>query len=161
MLNWICIAAGVILLLGGGAAWMALNRRSEPSPKSRQPPPPLPQGRGSPSRPAARRQPGGSRPSLAAPTNVRPARPARREEPINHRNTRAARPVQPEPAARQTLPVVGAGPRGIRPDQFPCCPIDRARNLPGQPQKIFWNDGAGCYRCPNGHRIAPNGRPIL
>lgn len=115
MLNWICIAAGVILLLGGGAAWMALNRRSEPSPKSRQPPPPLPQGRGSPSRPAARR----------------------------------------------TLPVVGAGPRGIRPDQFPCCPIDRARNLPGQPQKIFWNDGAGCYRCPNGHRIAPNGRPIL
>ena len=138
MLNWICIAAGVILLLGGGAAWMALNRRGEPSPKSRQPPPPLPQGRGSPSRPAARRQPGGSRPSLAAPTNV-----------------------QPEPAARRTLPVVGAGPRGIRPDQFPCCPIDRARNLPGQPQKIFWNDGAGCYRCPNGHRIAPNGRPIL
>ena len=37
----------------------------------------------------------------------------------------------------------------------------RARNMPGQPQKIFWNETAGCYRCPNGHRIAPNGRPIL
>ena len=141
MLNWICIAAGAILLLGGGAAWMALNRRSKPSPKSRQPPP-LPQGRGSASRPA----------------NVRPAR---REEPINHRNPRTARPSRSEPAVRRTLPAVGAGPRGIRPDQFPCCPIDRARNLPGQPQKIFGNETAGCYRCPNGHRIAPNGRPIL
>ena len=160
MLNWICIAAGAILLLGGGAAWMALNRRSKPSHKSRQPPP-LPQGRGSASRPEALRQPVGNRPSLAAPTNVRPARPARREEPINYRNTRAARPVQPEPAVRRTLPAAGAGPRGIRPDQFPCCPIDRARNLPGQPQKIFWNETAGCYRCPNGHQIAPNGRPIL
>jgi|GEM_PF-826484 len=158
MLNWICIAAGAILLLGGGAAWMALNRRSKPSPKSRQPPP-LPQGRGS--RPAELRQSGGNRPSLAAPANVRPARPARREEPVNYRNPRAARPVRPEPAVRRTLPAAGAGPRGIRPDQFPCCPIDRARNLPGQPQKIFWNETAGCYRCPNGHRIAPNGRPIL
>lgn len=157
MLNWICIAAGAILLLGGGAAWMALNRRSKPSPKSRQPPP-LPQGRGSASRPAALRQPVGNRPRLAAPANVRPAR---REEPINHRNPRTARPSRSEPAVRRTLPAAGAGPRGIRPDQFPCCPIDRARNLPGQPQKIFWNEAAGCYRCPNGHRIAPNGRPIL
>lgn len=153
MLNWICIAAGAILLLGGGAAWMALNRRSKPSPKSRQPPP-LPQGRGSASRRAAL----GNRPRLAAPANVRPAR---REEPINHRNPRTARPSRSEPAVRRTLPAAGAGPRGIRPDQFPCCPIDRARNLPGQPQKIFWNETAGCYRCPNGHRIAPNGRPIL
>lgn len=157
MLNWICIAAGAILLLGGGAAWMALNRRSKPSPESRQPPP-LPQGRGSASRPAALRQPVGNRPRLAAPANVRPAR---REEPINHRNPRTARPSRSEPAVRRTLPAAGAGPRGIRPDQFPCCPIDRARNLPGQPQKIFWNETAGCYRCPNGHRIAHNGRPIL
>ena len=115
MLNWICIAAGAILLLGGGAAWMALNRRSKPSHKSRQPPP-LPQGRGSASRRAALRQPVGNRPRLAVPANVRPAR---REEPINHRNPRTARPSRSEPAVRRTLPAAGAGPRGIRPDQLP------------------------------------------
>lgn len=157
MLTWICIAAGVILLLGGGAAWLALDRRSKPLPKSRKPPP-LPQARGGPRRPEALRQPGANRPPATIPANVRPARSSGQAEPVNRRNVR---PAQAGPAVRRALPAAGGGPRGLRPDQFPCCPIDRARNLPGQPQKIFWNEAAGCYRCPNGHRIAPNGRPIL
>lgn len=50
------------------------------------------------------------------------------------------------------------GPGGIRPIQFPRCPIDRQRNRPGQAQKIFWNGRADCYICSNGHRIAKNGK---
>ncbi len=53
------------------------------------------------------------------------------------------------------------GPRGIYPSQFPICPIDRQKNLSGQPQKIFWHDGENCYYCSNGHRFRSNGSIII
>lgn len=53
------------------------------------------------------------------------------------------------------------GPRGIYPNQFPSCPIDRQRNMYGQPQKIFWYEHENCYRCSNGHRFGSNGSIII
>lgn len=50
------------------------------------------------------------------------------------------------------------GPRGLRPEQFPCCPFDKQRNLPGRPQVIFWDSGAECYQCARGHRFRKNGK---
>lgn len=49
------------------------------------------------------------------------------------------------------------GPRGLRPAQFPCCPIDRQRNRSGQPQKIFWDSKRNCYVCSNNHHFRSNG----
>ncbi len=53
------------------------------------------------------------------------------------------------------------GPRGILPHQFPICPIDRQKNIPGEPQKIFWYNHENCYRCSNGHRFGSNGSIIV
>ena len=50
------------------------------------------------------------------------------------------------------------GPRGIKPSQFPCCPFDKLRNVPGERQVIFWDSGANCYRCFRGHRFKVNGK---
>lgn len=52
----------------------------------------------------------------------------------------------------------GYGPRGIKPTQFPCCPYDKQRNIPGAHQVIFWDSGANCYRCSRGHQFKSNGR---
>ena len=51
-----------------------------------------------------------------------------------------------------------SGPRGIKPEQFPCCPFDKQRNVPGERQVIFWDSGDNCYRCSRGHRFKRNGR---
>ena len=50
------------------------------------------------------------------------------------------------------------GPGGIRPLQFPCCPIDRQRNRKGCAQKIFWDRINDCYVCSYGHHFSRNGR---
>lgn len=52
----------------------------------------------------------------------------------------------------------GYGPRGIKPTQFPCCPYDKQRNVPGGRQMIFWDSGANCYRCSRGHQFKRNGK---
>lgn len=52
----------------------------------------------------------------------------------------------------------GYGPRGIKPFQFPCCPFDKQRNVPGEHQVIFWDSGASCYRCSRGHQFKSNGK---
>ena len=52
----------------------------------------------------------------------------------------------------------GCGPRGIKPSQFPCCPFDKQRNVPGERQLIFWDIGASCYRCSRGHQFKSNGK---
>ena len=62
--------------------------------------------------------------------------------------------------AKTGVQVVVFGPRGIRPEQFPACPIDKQRNKIGAPQKIFWNDAENCYRCTHGHRFQSNGTII-
>lgn len=60
-------------------------------------------------------------------------------------------------AARRTAGA-GYGPRGIKPTQFPCCPIDKQRNVPGERQVIFWDSGENCYRYSRGHRFKSNGK---
>jgi hypothetical protein len=60
-------------------------------------------------------------------------------------------------ANRKTVEI-GYGPRGIKPFQFPCCPFDKQRNVPGERQVIFWDNGASCYRCSRGHQFKSNGK---
>ena len=51
------------------------------------------------------------------------------------------------------------GPRGVQPAQFPCCPFDKLRNIPGEQQRIFWDNQADRYYCSRGHRFKRNGKP--
>lgn len=53
-----------------------------------------------------------------------------------------------------------AGPHGVRPTEFPCCPIDRQRNNPGMAQLIKWDRENECYVCSRGHKFKSNGKPI-
>ena len=64
--------------------------------------------------------------------------------------------------ANATRRIIGTntGPRGIKPTQFPCCPFDKQRNVPGDRQVIFWDSGENCYRCSRGHRFKSNGKLI-
>lgn len=64
-------------------------------------------------------------------------------------------PRRPEP---RTATAGALGPRGVRPDQFPCCPYDKQRNVVGAPQLIFWDGTSNCYRCSRGHRFKSNGK---
>lgn len=58
-----------------------------------------------------------------------------------------------QPAGR----IVRNGSGGLRPSRFPCCPICRAKNFPGEPQVIFWHEQGQFYTCPNGHKFRKNG----
>lgn len=75
---------------------------------------------------------------------------------------RNIKPLPPRRIASQGSSVGGSarGPRGIRPDQFPCCPLDKQRNVTGGPQLIFWDGSANCYRCSRGHQFRINGKPF-
>lgn len=53
------------------------------------------------------------------------------------------------------------GPRGVQPAQFPCCPFDKQRNVPGERQLIFWDNNANCYYCSRGHKFKSNGKLLL
>lgn len=63
------------------------------------------------------------------------------------------RRINSRPASTSNL-----GPRGVRPDQFPCCPFDKQRNVVGEPQLIFWDGNSNCYRCSRGHQFKSNGK---
>ena len=54
----------------------------------------------------------------------------------------------------------GEGPRGIKPNQFPCCPYDKQRNVLGGPKVIFWDSESNCYCCSRGHQFRQNGKPL-
>lgn len=54
----------------------------------------------------------------------------------------------------------GLGPRGILPNQFPCCPFCKQRNTLGTQQKIFWDSDEEVYRCSREHRFKKNGKPL-
>lgn len=60
--------------------------------------------------------------------------------------------------AERRATINNGGPRGIKPTQFPCCPFDKQRNLPGGPQVIFWDSGSNCYHCSRGHQFKSNGK---
>lgn len=81
------------------------------------------------------------------------------------RSSSAARALPPRRSsasasanAARRMAGAGYGPRGIKPTQFPCCPIDKLRNVPGEGQVIFWDSGENCYRCSRGHRFKSNGK---
>lgn len=86
---------------------------------------------------------------------------------VSHARTRtrsssaAARTLPPRRSSASAIATDGAGngPRGIKPAQFPCCPFDKQRNVPGERQVIFWDRGENCYRCSRGHRFKSNGKP--
>lgn len=77
-------------------------------------------------------------------------------------STRALPPRQgTAPATAGTTrntPEVVLGPRGIKPEQFPCCPYDKQRNVPGRQQVVFWDSVENCYRCSRGHQFKSNGK---
>ena len=78
-------------------------------------------------------------------------------------NTFTPRPLPPRRSSAsngstQRIEDNGCGPRGIKPAQFPCCPFDKLRNVPGERQVIFWNSGTNCYRCSRGHVFNFNGK---
>ena len=110
--------------------------------------------------------------AAARPRQSTQRQPARRQPPPLPRRTpdpaplaSQARPLPPRSApvparagADAGLAARRCGPRGLRPDKFPCCPYDKQRNLPGMPQVIFWDSGGECYRCARGHRFRKNGK---
>ena len=60
--------------------------------------------------------------------------------------------------AKRRIDEANCGPRGIKPTQFPCCPYDKQRNVPGGEQVIFWDNELNCYCCSRGHRFKSNGK---
>lgn len=82
----------------------------------------------------------------------------------NHRSSSPpplpSRRTAPEAPARPQGIAPGPGPRGIRANQFPCCPKCHQRNGGGV-QKIFWNSRENLYHCSRGHKFYQNGRPFL
>lgn len=67
------------------------------------------------------------------------------------RGARRSGTASPPPLPQR--PAVSPGARMRQIYDYPKCPIDRKRNLPGEPQQIFWLAGERCYCCTNGHRF--------
>lgn len=133
----ICILVGVGLAACGVIiAYATKKARKE---KTANAPPPLPPrvNVGIPSPTVSHAQ---TRPSSSSATRALPPRRSSASAIAN--------------AARRTA---GAG-NGLKPAQFPCCPFDKQRNVPGERQVIFWDSGENCYRCSRGHRFKSNGK---
>lgn len=135
----ICILIGLgLAVLGGIIAYTTSKKRR----RSHSAPPPVPPqthsntSSASSGRPPAQR----NRPSPSV-QRSRPSPPPRQLP-----------PRRPASGMRQ-----GSGPRGIKPWQFPCCPYDKQRNLPGARQLIFWDQEENCYHCSRGHKFKSNG----
>ena len=111
-----------------------------------------------------KRKPIHSPPPLPPRVNVGLSSPTVSRTPTRTNSTSTARALPPRRSSASA--TVGAirrttesntGPRGITHTQFPCCPYDKQRNVPGEPQRIFWNSAENCYRCSRGHRFKSNG----
>ena len=63
-------------------------------------------------------------------------------------------------ASRSSI-IACCGPRGVMPAQFPCCPFDKQRNIPGERQLIFWDNSENCYYCSRGHKFKSNGKLLF
>lgn len=73
---------------------------------------------------------------------------------------RQAPPPVPRQNYKKNQPsgrIVRNGSGGLRASRFPCCPICRAKNFPGEAQVIFWHEQGQFYTCPNGHKFRKNG----
>ena len=93
--------------------------------------------------------------------NYHPPLPPRASSPVRAKRTVAKglprRPVDISPS----LISANAGPNGVTPMDFPCCPYDRQRNKPGMTQLIRWDRKNECYVCSKGHKFKSNGKPIF
>ncbi len=93
--------------------------------------------------------------------NYHPPLPPRASSPVRAKRTVAKglprRPVDISPS----LISANAGPNGVTPIDFPCCPYDRQRNKPGMSQLIKWDRNNQCYVCSKGHKFKSNGKPIF
>lgn len=93
--------------------------------------------------------------------NYHPPLPPRASSPVRAKRTVAKglprRPVDISPS----LISANAGPNGVTPMDFPCCPYDRQRNKPGMSQLIRWDRNNQCYVCSKGHKFKSNGKPIF
>lgn len=137
----VCILIGLVLLIGG--IIIAYATRNSNAHRSVSNPPPLPNRSNASTPLLTASQTRTSRPSST------PSLPPRRVQSLNSvsitRNSIAA----------------CCGPRGVQPAQFPCCPFDKQRNIPGERQLIFWDNQANCYYCSRGHKFKSNGRLLL
>ena len=52
------------------------------------------------------------------------------------------------------------GPHGVKPEQFPWCPVCGKHNEAGSDQVIFWFQNEQFYKCSGGHKMAGNGKLI-
>ena len=78
---------------------------------------------------------------------------------VNQTRTTKSMMIRPCTLPPRSSPVGnGLGPRGIKPVQFPCCPIDKQRNVAGSRQVIFWDNKENVYRCSRGHQFKSNGK---
>lgn len=79
---------------------------------------------------------------------------------VSHARTRTSKSsvARALPPRRFSAVATAGAPRGVKPSQYPCCPIDKQRNVPGERQVIFWHSGENCYRCARGHRFKSNGK---
>lgn len=134
----VCILIGLGLLIGG--IIIACVTRNSGTSRSSATPPPLPTrfNSGTPLLTATQPRARISRPSSPS------ALPPRR---ISY-------------SSRNSITAC-CGPRGVQPSQFPCCPFDKQRNIPGERQLIFWDNSANCYYCSRGHKFKSNGKLLL
>ena len=139
----VCILIGLGLLIGG--IIIACVTRNSGTIRSSATPPPLPtrSNSGTPLLTATQPRTRINRPSSTS------ALPPRRTLPSN-----------PVYTSRNTFTAC-CGPRGVQPAQFPCCPFDKQRNVPGERQLIFWDNNANCYYCSRGHKFKSNGKLLL
>ena len=128
----ICIIVGLCLAICGIV--IACITKKDKHPKANTPPPLPPRVKVNILSPSVSQSQARTRTSGTA-----PALPTRR--------------INSGPALTSNL-----GPRGIRPDQFPCCPFDKQRNVVGEPQLIFWDGKSNCYHCSRGHQFKSNGK---
>lgn len=131
-----CIMVGLSLLAVCGIVIACTTTKKDKHPKANTPPPLPPRATVNVPSPSVSRSRVRTRTRAVG---TAPALPPRRPEP-------------------RTATAGALGPRGVRPDQFPCCPYDKQRNVVGAPQIIFWDRTSDCYRCSRGHQFKRNGK---
>ena len=92
-----------------------------------------------------------------------PQLPPRRNTPTASQSLNEASPSRSSSAsaiAEASKRGLDSGPRGILPNQFPCCPFCKQRNTFGTQQKIFWDSDEEVYHCSREHRFQKNGKPL-
>lgn len=140
----ICVIVGIILLVGG--IIIAYITRSSGSSIDTSTPPTLPSRRDTG---VALLSTTHTRTHTSRPVSTPSVLPPRRNMILQSTYT-AHNSIEP-----------CCGPRGVQPVQFPCCPYDKQRNVPGERQLIFWDRSANCYYCSRGHKFKSNGKLLL